>query len=75
MKFWQKRGLYIFFLPPYSPHLNRAAFRIIERIWKELKARWIKPEDYISFDNLRYATINCLKNIGINLNIKFTNYC
>jgi transposase len=22
--YWQKRGLYIFFLPPYSPHLNIA---------------------------------------------------
>ena len=29
---WQKRGLYIFYLPPYSPQLN-----IIERFWKELK--------------------------------------
>lgn len=34
-KYWQNRGLYIFYLPPYSPHLN-----IIERLWKELKARW-----------------------------------
>jgi len=31
---WQRRGLYIFYLPPYSPHLNLA-----ERLWKELKAR------------------------------------
>ena len=36
MKYWQKRGLYIFYLPPYSPHLN-----LIERLWKELKARWL----------------------------------
>jgi len=40
-KTWSKRGLFIFYLPPYSPHLN-----IIERLWKEIKARWLKPKDY-----------------------------
>lgn len=69
MVYWQKRGLYIFYLPPYSPHLN-----IIERLWKELKARWLKPEDYASFDSLKYATIACLKNIGVNLKINFAKY-
>ena len=34
IRYWQQRGLYIVYLPPYSPHLN-----IIERLWKELKAR------------------------------------
>ncbi len=70
LTFWQQRGLFIFYLPPYSPHLN-----IIERLWKELKARWLKPDDYSSFDNLRYATINCFQQIGINYNIKFSKYC
>lgn len=69
LKYWQKRGLYIFYLPPYSPHLN-----IIERLWKELKARWIKPEDYVSFDDLQYATTNCLNQVGKSLTIKFSKY-
>jgi transposase len=30
--YWQKRGLYLFFLPPYSPHLN-----IAETLWRKLK--------------------------------------
>ncbi len=30
--FWQKRGLYIFYLPPYSPHLN-----IAETLWRKIK--------------------------------------
>lgn len=69
ISYWQKRGLYIVYLPPYSPHLN-----IIERLWKELKARWLKPEDYVSFDNLRYATLDCLNNVGTNLKINFSKY-
>jgi len=44
---WQNRGLYLFYLPPYSPHLN-----ITERLWKELKARWIRPQGYKSIDTL-----------------------
>jgi transposase len=70
LEFWQKRGLYIFYLPPYSPHLN-----IIERLWKELKARWLKPFDYNSFDNLKYATSTCLNQVGLTLKINFSNYC
>lgn len=70
IEYWQKRGLYIVYLPPYSPHLN-----IIERLWKELKARWLKPDDYVSFDNLRYATNDCLNNIGTHLKINFNKYC
>lgn len=70
LKYWQTRGLYIFYLPPYSPHLN-----IIERLWKELKARWLKPDDYLSFDNLQYATIDCLNQVGSNIQINFSKYC
>ena len=47
---WQQRGLFLFYLPPYSPHLNLA-----ERRWKERKARWLQPQDYHSQDNLFYA--------------------
>lgn len=69
IKFWQKRGLYIFYLPPYSPQLN-----IIERLWKELKARWIKPQDYLSADDLFYAVNNCLNQVGNKIKINFKQY-
>lgn len=69
LKVWQNRGLYIFYLPPYSPHLN-----IIERLWKELKARWLKPEDYITFDDLKYRLYCCLSNVGTNLKINYSKY-
>lgn len=65
-KTWSKRGLFIFYLPPYSPHLN-----IIERTWKELKARWLEPNDYINDQQLFYATNLILNAIGKDLFINF----
>ena len=64
---WQKRGLYIFFLPPYSPHLN-----IAERLWKEMKGRWIKPTDYQEADRLFYAVNRICANIGKELTVNFS---
>lgn len=66
---WQKRGLYIFYLPPYSPHLN-----IIERLWKEFKEGWLKPSDYQSTDNLFYAVNRICANIGKTLFLNFSNF-
>ena len=66
--FWEKRGLFLFFLPPYSPHLN-----IAEVIWRKLKGEWIKPEDYIEKEQLFYATKKILAALGKNLCIKYSN--
>ncbi|MEO1765251.1 MAG: IS630 family transposase [Cyanobacteria bacterium J06629_18] len=66
---WQNRGLYIFYLPPYSPHLN-----IIERLWKEFKEGWIKPSDYQSPDDLFYAVDRICASIGKNLFVNFAKY-
>ena len=66
---WQRRGLYVFYLPPYSPHLN-----IIERLWKELKARWLRPEDYGSAEGLFYATELALSSVGKTLRINFSSF-
>ena len=66
---WQKRGLYIFYLPPYSPHLN-----ITERLWKELKARWLRPQDYLSADSLFYQTKLIMQTIGKSLFINFASF-
>jgi len=66
---WQARGLFIFFLPPYSPHLN-----IAETIWRKLKTEWLNPEDYASKDSLAYATNRCLANLGGFLKIKFSEF-
>lgn len=66
---WQQRGLFIFYLPVYSPHLN-----IAERLWKELKARWLKPQDYLTTDSLFYAVKMALSAVGKKLFINFSEY-
>lgn len=66
---WQNRGLYIFYLPPYSPQLN-----IIERLWKEFKEGWLKPADYQSADTLFYAVDRICANIGKELFMAFSEY-
>ena len=64
---WQERGLFIFFLPTYSPHLN-----IAETMWRKLKAEWIIPEDYLEKNSLFYAVNRCMANIGTLLKINFS---
>jgi transposase len=66
---WQARGLYLFYLPAYSPHLN-----ITERLWKELKSRWLKPADYYSADLLFYTVHLALAAVGKTLFINFSDF-
>ncbi|MDR2691055.1 MAG: IS630 family transposase [Dysgonamonadaceae bacterium] len=56
---WEKRGLFIFFLSPYSPHLNPA-----ETLWRILRGKWVKPQDYIGKDDLFHAADRALANVG-----------
>ena len=65
-KIWEKRGLYLFYLPPYSPELNPA-----EILWRILKCKWIRPIDYETTDSLFYSTNRALASVGTNL---FVNY-
>lgn len=67
IKVWQSRGLYLFFLPPYSPHLN-----IAETMWRHLKGGWLRAEDYLNDDSLAYALNRCMANIGVHLKINFS---
>lgn len=63
---WERRGLFLFFLPPYSPHLN-----IAETLWRILKGKWLRPVDYVSTDSLLYAANRALAALGTELNINF----
>jgi len=67
LMYWRKRGLYLFYLPPYSPHLNLA-----ETLWRIMKGKWLVPEDYLSSERLFYAKNQCLRAIGKTLFIHFS---
>lgn len=69
IKIWQGRGLYIFFLPKYSPHLN-----IAETLWRKMKKEQIDPEDYTEKDKLFYAVNRCLAQIGTGWRIQFSKF-
>lgn len=63
---WEKRGLFIFYIPPYSPHLN-----IVETLWRIMKGKWIRPQDYTSADALFYATNRALAEVEKGLRINY----
>lgn len=64
---WEKRGLFLFYLPPYSPHLN-----IAETLWRILKGKWIRPLDYVTTDTLFYSTNRALAAVGKRLFINYS---
>lgn len=63
---WEAKNLYVFYLPPYSPHLN-----LIEILWRKMKYEWLKAEDYVSFERLSEAVKKILQEIGNEYKIKF----
>ena len=50
----EQRGLFIFYLPAYSPHL-------IETLWRKLKYEWLEPQDYLCKDKLFYYSRHKVK--------------
>ena len=56
---WQQSNLYIFYLPPYCPHLN-----IAETLWRVMKGKWLEVKDYLSADTLFKAARQCLTEVG-----------
>ena len=64
---WQQRGLYLFYLPPYSLHLN-----IAETLWRLLKGKWLEVQDYLSADTLFKATRLYLSEVGTTRTIHFS---
>jgi len=65
----EHRGLSIFNLPTYSPHLN-----IIEILWRKLKYEWLETKDYIEEDSLFYAVTQVLQAFGHSLRINFSEF-
>ncbi len=65
-KEWAEKGLEIFFLPTYSPHLN-----IIEILWRFIKYEWLDINAYESYSALVKAVEDILIKFGTEYTINF----
>jgi hypothetical protein len=63
---WMGRELYVFFLPRYSPHLNKA-----ETYWRKAKYEWLKPADYGSFAKFKKKIHHIFNQIGLEYQVAF----
>ena len=63
---WLKKDLFVWFLPKYSPHLNK-----IETLWRKIKYEWLKPHHYKDWHSLNEALDDIFINIGSKFLIKF----
>ena len=64
---WQKKGLFVKFLPDYSPELN-----LIEILWRKLKYEWMPFSAYNSIKALSDALCDILANVGSKYLISFS---
>lgn len=63
---WEEQGLYLLFLPPYSPELN-----LIEILWRKIKYEWLPFSAYRSFKDLSEALDEVLRGIGSKYRLSF----
>lgn len=66
---WEESGLFLFYLPPYSPHLN-----IAEVLWRKLKYEWLQPRDYADAHALFKRTRQILAAVGSQFKINFSQF-
>ena len=65
LKLLKAQGVTLYFLPPYSPELNR-----IEKLWHKMKYTWmeVKRRDQ---ETLEADVVNILDNVGIQFKLSF----
>lgn len=66
IKFWESMDLFIYFLPPYSPELNK-----IEILWRFIKYKWLPFDAFLNFKNLKERLNNVLANLQTKYVINF----
>lgn len=69
---WMEKDLYIFYLPKYSPELNK-----IEILWRFMRSAyskysWLEVEAYLSWENLVKNLYEIFDQIGSKFKINFT---
>ncbi len=63
---WKEQDLYLFFLPPYSPELNK-----IEILWRISKYQWLSFDAFKSLQNLKEQIRHIFANINLKYKINF----
>jgi hypothetical protein len=63
---WKKQGLFIKYLPTYSPELNR-----IEILWRRIKYDWLPFSAYQCLNAMIEALENILSHVGSKYQITF----
>ena len=66
LPYWQKKGLIIKYLPPYSPELN-----LIEILWRRIKYTWLPFSAYECLNALSKALEIILSHVGSEYQITF----
>ncbi len=61
-----KQGIFVMFLPSYSPELN-----LIELLWKKIKYEWLPLDIYGSYQTMCDGLFEVLKGIGSKYRITF----
>jgi len=64
---WREKNIIFYFLPPYSPELNK-----IEILWRFIKYSWLPLNSYINKKSLAENLFYILRNIGTKYRITFS---
>jgi len=64
--YWKKHGLFIKYLPPYSPELN-----LIEILWRRIKYDWLPFSAYACLNAMIEALDDILSHVGSKYQITF----
>jgi transposase len=61
------RGIWLIYLPAYSPELN-----LIEILWRKIKYEWLPVSAYATFEALKACVKNVLSEFGQKYTIEFS---
>jgi transposase len=63
---WEEKGVFLFFLPTYSPHLNP-----IEILWRLINYKGLHKKEYASWGTLKKAILKIIQLFGSTYTINF----